>query len=295
MFEGFSRHRIDVGDGIEINAVSAGSGEPVLLLHGYPQNLALWSKIAPILARDFTVIAADLRGYGDSSKPRCAPDNANYSFRAMAADQIALMKALGHVRYHLVGHDRGGRTAHRLALDAPEAVHTLTVMDIVPTQTMFREIRHETAQAYWHWQFLAQPADFTDRMIGNDPDFFFETCLVGWGATGIADFDAEQLAEYRRCWRDPGMIHGSCSDYRAAATVDLKLDEADLGRRVECPALVSCGADGVVAANFDIEACWSTRLSGFTVENQPGGHFFLDQYPEETAAMLRRFLLSHPM
>lgn len=290
MFEGFERRRVDAGDGVSINLVTAGAGPPVLLLHGFPQSLAMWARVAPALAERYSVVCADLRGYGDSAKPRCAADNANYSFRAMAADQVAVMEALGHDRFHMVGHDRGARTGHRMALDHPDRVLSLTLMDIAPTWSLFREISHESAQAYWHWQFLAQPAAFTDRMIGLDPDFFYETCLVGWGKSALGDYDAGQLAEYRRCWRDPEMIHGSCADYRAAATVDLALDEADLGRRVECPALMLYGGDGVMARLYDLEALWAERLSDMRSAAMPGGHFFVDQHPRMVADRLLEFL-----
>ena len=215
----------------------------------------------------------DLRGYGDSTKPRCAPDKSNYAFRAMAEDQVGLMRALGFERFHVIGHDRGGRTAHRMALDHPQAVASLTVMDIVPTYAMFMDTNRKVAGAYWHWYFLSQPEPFPERLIGNDPDFFYETCLVGWGASKISDFDPEMLAAYRRAWRDAAMIHGSCSDYRAAASIDLEHDAADIDRKVACPTLVFHGASTTDAA-------------------LPGGHFFVDRLPDETARILIEFVES---
>ncbi|MDB6082177.1 MAG: alpha/beta hydrolase, partial [Gammaproteobacteria bacterium] len=223
MFDGFRRELVTV-DGIEIACAVGGSGPPVLMLHGFPQNLFMWARVAPALARHYSVVCADLRGYGNSAKPRCRADRSNYSFRVLASDQVGLMKHFGFDRFHVVGHDRGGRTGHRMALDQPDRVLTLTVMDIVPTYAMFMETNWKVASAYWHWYFLAQPEPFPERLIGHDPDFFFETCLVGWGATTLADFDPEMLEEYRRAWRDPAMIHGACSDYRAAASVDLAHD-----------------------------------------------------------------------
>ncbi|MBB2484574.1 alpha/beta hydrolase [Mitsuaria sp. WAJ17] len=288
-FCGFSTSRVTVGE-IDIACCVGGSGPPLLLLHGFPQTRAMWARIAPQLARHYTVVTADLRGYGDSSKPRRRPDNANYSFRAMANDQLGLMRRLGFERFHLVGHDRGGRTAHRMALDHPEAVRSLTVMDIVPTLAMFMDTRHQVAAAYWHWYFLQQPEPFPERLIGQDPDYFYETCLLGWGKAQLGDFDPAQLADYRRCWRDPGMIHGSCSDYRAAATVDLALDQVDAGRLVECPTLVFYGAGGVMNALFDIPAEWRKRCREVHTATLPGGHFFADHLPDETAAELLRFL-----
>jgi haloacetate dehalogenase len=253
LFSNFRRGRQRLDD-IEINYVTAGKGPPLLLLHGFPQSLAMWARVAPILAADFTIVCADLRGYGDSSKPKCAPDKSNYSFRAMAGDQVGLMQALGFDRFHVVGHDRGGRTAHRMALDHPDVVVSLAVLDIVPTHAMFTETNRHVAGAYWHWYFLSQPEPFPERLIASDPDFFYETCLVGWGATKLADFDAEVVAEYRRCWREPGMIHGSCSDYRAAASIDLEHDAADIDKKVACPTLAFWGGDGVMHKLFDIGA-----------------------------------------
>lgn len=288
MFDEFERRQIEAGE-VSINVVTGGSGPPLLLLHGYPQTLAMWAVIAPLLARDFTVVATDLRGYGDSGKPRCAPGNANYSFRAMAQDQVNVMRALGHHRFHVAGHDRGGRTAHRMALDYPQVVASLAVIDIVPTYAMFMDTNRHIAGGYWHWYFLSQPEPFPEHMISLDPDFFYETCLVGWGKTKIEDFDAAQIAEYRRCWRDPAMIHGSCSDYRAAATIDLVHDGADIDTKVRAPALVLWGGDGLMAKLFDMEAEWRKRLANMRTAMLPGGHFFPDQLPGETAELLGGF------
>jgi haloacetate dehalogenase len=289
MFDGFQRKLIPV-EGIDIACVVGGSGPPVLLLHGFPQTHAMWAHVAPLLASRFTVVCADLRGYGDSSKPRCLPDRSNYSFRAFAADQLGLMRQLGFGRFHVIGHDRGGRTAHRMALDHPNAVTTLTVMDIVPTYAMFFDTNRKVAGAYWHWYFLSQPEPFPERLIGNDPDFFYETCLVGWGATKISDFDPELMGEYRRCWRDPAMIHGSCSDYRAAATIDLDHDAADLDRKIACRTLVLFGSSSAMAQLFDIPAEWRKRCAHVTEASLPGGHFFVDHFPNETAQILHEFL-----
>jgi len=292
MFEGFTHGYADI-DGIGIDYVIGGSGPPVLLLHGFPQSKALWARVAPELACHYTIVCADLRGYGDSAKPKCLPDRSNYAFRAMAADQIGLMRRLGFQRFHMVGHDRGGRTGYRMALDHPGAVRALVVMDIVPTYTMFMETNRQLAASYWHWYFLSQPEPFPERMIGNDPDFFYETCLVGWGATGISDFDEEMLAEYRRAWRDPGMIHGSCSDYRAAASIDIEHDAADIGRKIACPTFVFYGSTGQMARLFDIPAEWRKRCANVTEASLPGGHFFVDQFPQRTAETLAGFLDGH--
>lgn len=266
----------------------AGDGPPVLLLHGFPQTRAMWRGIAPVLARRFTVIAADLRGYGDSSRPDGV---AAYSFRNMAADQTALMASLGFERFHLVGHDRGARTAHRLALDAPDAVASLTLMDIVPTHLLLADLTASVAKAYYHWFFMAQPAPFPETLIGHDPDYYYESCLLGWGGAALTDFDPQALAAYRQSWRRRETIAAMCNDYRAAIEVDFADDAADLNRRVTCPALVLHGGDGAMARAYDVPATWSDRLSDIRASAAlPGGHFFADLRPVETAAALRGFL-----
>lgn len=289
MLAGFERERVELGDAT-INCAISGHGQPLLMLHGFPQNLAMWAKVAPALRERFTVVCADLRGYGDSGKPRALPDGSNYSFRVMAEDQVGLMSSLGFDSFHVVGHDRGGRTAHRMALDWPDAVRSLCVLDIAPTYSMFMETNRHVAGAYWHWYFLSQPEPFPERLIEADPDFFYETCLVGWGAARLEDFDRELLDDYRRCWRDPAMIHGSCSDYRAATTVDLEHDTADLGKLVRCPTLALWGSEGVIQEWFDIPAAWGERCADLRSEALPGGHFFVDQFPDQTAQVLFSFL-----
>lgn len=289
MFENFERKQLELED-VTLNYVKAGEGPGLLMLHGFPQNLAMWARIAPALAQDYTVICADLRGYGDSSKPPARADSSNYSFRQMAQDNLALMRHEGFEQFHVIGHDRGGRTGHRLALDNENAVLSLAVLDIVPTHTMFTQTNHHVSKAYWHWYFLSQPAPFPEHMISQDPDFFYETCLVGWGASSIENFDPEQLADYRRCWRQKEMIHGSCSDYRAASTIDLALDEEDIARRVTCPALVLYGADGVMAKCFDLPATWEEKFTNMQAIAIEGGHFFIDISPDETLKNLKQFL-----
>ena len=193
------------------------------------------------------------------------------------------MNQLGHREFQVIGHDRGGRTGHRMALDHGDVVQSLAVMDIVPTYAMFMETNHLVSGAYWHWYFLSQPAPFPERLIANDPDFFYETCRVGWGATSIDDFEADMLADYRRCWRSREMIHGSCADYAAAATSDLELDTADLDRRVACPTLALFGSTGAMASCFDIPKEWRKRCTQLSADSLPGEHFFVDQFPKETA------------
>ena len=291
MFAGFDRKQIKVGD-VTINCVVGGAGPPVLLLHGFPQCLAMWAKVAPRLAAKFTVVCADLRGYGDSSKPKCLPDSSNYTFRVMAADQLGLMAALGFKRFHLVGHDRGGRTSYRLALDHPGVVETLAVLDIVPTYAMLRDIDRHTARLYWHWFFLTLPVPFPEHLIANDPDFFYEAMLGSWGGAALADFDGAQLAEYRRCWRSPEMIHGASSDYRAGATVDFDMDMADVaaGKTIPCPTLALWGAQGATANQFDVAAEWRKLCVDVHPRTIEGGHFFIDHKPDETARILLEWL-----
>jgi haloacetate dehalogenase len=285
LFEGFDRKLVDTGE-VSINCVVGGNGPAVLLLHGYPQCLAEWAKVAPILARDFTVVCADLRGYGDSSKPRATADFANYSFRAMAADQVRLMKKLGFKRFHVVGHDRGARTAHRLALDWTDEVLSLAVLDIVPTFDMYNNVTKKLAQTYWQWYFLPVKEPIPERLIGADPDFFYNSCLASVGGIGIEDFDPEMLNEYRRCWREPEAIHAWCSDYRAGASIDLEHDRADLSRKLDCPLLAMWGANGIMQSLFDIEAHWRARASDVQCVAVPGGHWFPEQSGKETAVAL---------
>ena len=286
MIPGFSHDTAQV-NGQSIAYSRGGDGPPVLLLHGFPQNRAMWHAIAPVLARDHTVIAADLRGYGESSKPL---GTEAYSFRNMGADQLALMAALGLERFHLVGHDRGARTAHRMALDALEAVRSLTLMDIAPTKLVLDALTAKVAHAYYHWFFLSQPGPFPETLIGHDPDFYFETCLGGWGDDDLDDFHPQALYAYRQCWRWSDTIAAMCNDYRAAIEIDQHHDSADLGRAVTCPALVLYGADGIVGREYDVAAVWADRLADLRTASLPGGHFFPDIHPEETALALRGFL-----
>jgi len=205
------------------------------------------------------------------------------------------MRHLGFARFHLVGHDRGARTAHRMALDAPEAVASLAVMDIVPTLLLLEQLSHPVARAYYHWFFLAQPAPFPETMIGHDPDAFFERCLTGWGGGGLSGFDQGRLAAYRAAWRRPGTIRAMCADYRDTLDHDLALDSADRDRRVACPALVLWGEDGAMARAFDMAETWADRLKDMRARALPGGHFFPDEHPDETAAALLDFLADLPL
>ena len=285
---GFAAAITDV-NGQQIAYAKGGNGPAVLLLHGFPQTHAMWCDVAPVLAEHFTVVAADLRGYGASAKPEGA---GAHSFRNMAADQHALMQHLGFEHFHLLGHDRGGRTAHRLALDHTDAVRSLTVMDIVPTHLLLDQLNRHVARAYYHWFFLAQPYPFPETMITHDPDAYFESCLLGWGSAKLSEFHPDALDAYRKAWRDPETIRGMCADYRDALSADFDHDAQDLARRLDCPACVMFGADGAMAKAYDVPATWADRLVNMQGIGIPGSHFFVDQYPTETADALLRFLRS---
>ncbi|QGX98653.1 alpha/beta hydrolase [Roseovarius faecimaris] len=285
MIPGFTDHII-APQGIDIAYSRAGSGPPLLLLHGFPQTRAMWAKVAPELARRHTVIIPDLRGYGQSGKPEGLH---NYSFRAMGGDLFALMRHLGHDRFAIAAHDRGARVAHRMALDAPQAITRLCLMDIVPTHTLLSDLHRDVAQAYYHWFFLAQPAPFPETLIGHDPDAYFQSCLLGWGGATLSDFDADQLAAYRTAWRDPETIRAMCDDYRAALAHDFNDDAADLGARIACPTLILYGGTGAMARAYDVPATWAPKCSEMQAAAIPGGHFFIDTAPADTTDALHRF------
>ena len=294
MFEGFASRTVDTG-GARIFLREAGEGPPVLLLHGYPQTHAMWHRVAPLLARTHRVVCADLRGYGDSAKPPDAPDHHTYAKRTMAQDQVEVMQALGHARFAVVGHDRGGRVAHRMCLDHPERVSRAAVLDMVPTRTLFAALTRPLALAYYHWLFLAQPAPLPERLIGADPIFYLRWTLAGWGAGGLDAYAPAALAEYERCFRDPATIHASCADYRAAASLDLEHDAADLARKIICPLLVLWGERGLMHRHFDVLATWRERASGPVAGMVlPCGHFLAEEAPAATAAALARFLSGQP-
>jgi haloacetate dehalogenase len=292
MFEGFTNASAVV-DGVRIHAIKGGSGPALLLLHGHPQTHAIWHKVAPALAKHFTVIAADLRGYGDSGKPQGSADHANYSKRRMALDQVELMRSLGFASFAVIGHDRGGRVATRMALDHPEAVTHLITLDVAPTLAMYEETSFEFARAYWHWFFLVRPAPFPETLIRAGPDLYLKQTM-GARSAGLAPFTAEAYAEYLRCLSDPATAHGICEDYRASITIDLEHDRADLaaGKRIVCPFLALWGAQGVVGQCFDPLAqwrSWSERVSG---EALPCGHYIAEEAPalllEHALSFLRR-------
>ena len=285
----FNRQVVDTGEA-QINLIKGGSGPPVLLLHGYPQTHVMWHKIAPRLAEDFTVVATDLRGYGDSSKPPGKTDHSNYSKRAVAQDQVNVMSELGYEDFYLVGHDRGARVAHRLTLDHPQRVKKLAVLDIAPTYAMYTTADQEFATAYYHWFFLIQPYPLPETLIGANPEFFLRTCLESWGKERAA-FTNEAVAEYIRCFSDPKTIHGSCEDYRASASIDLECDRSDLECKITCPVLALWGGRGIVGCKYDVLAQWRERaddVQGLAIDS---GHFLPEEAPTETYLALREFLL----
>ncbi|PKW27683.1 alpha/beta fold hydrolase [Phycicoccus duodecadis] len=280
---------LDVGDA-RIRVRRRGSGSPVLLLHGYPQTHRMWDEVAAALAERHEVITPDLRGYGDSSAPDGGPEHAGYSKRAMAADVVAVMAALGHERFAVAGHDRGGRVAHRLALDHPQALTRLAVLDIAPTLHMVENTDRQLAYGYYHWFFLAQPDGLPERLIGADPGWFLREKLRRWSAPGTV-FDEERLAEYVRCFSRPEVVHASCEDYRAALGVDLDHDRAsrDAGERVGCPLLVLWGEAGFVARSYDVVDVWRRYADDVRGRTVPGGHFCPEESPAEVTAALAGF------
>ena len=295
LFPNFERRRFQAS-GAEINYLRAGIGEPVLLLHGYPQTHACWHQMAPELARHYTVICADLRGYGDSSKPPGLPDHSNYSKRAMAQDMVELMTALGFERFHLVGHDRGGRVSHRLAADHPQRVHTLSVLDISPTLKMFERTDMAFARAYYHWFLMLQPSPLPEELLAGRVPFFI-LGRVGREEADLSKFSDEAVREYVRCFAEPDAIHASCEDYRAAGTIDLDHDRADraAGHKLQMPLLALWGRDGVVASMFDCLADWRELAVDVTGRALPCGHFIPEEAPDEALAQVESFLRRHPL
>ncbi|QKZ17298.1 alpha/beta fold hydrolase [Streptomyces chartreusis] len=285
MLAGFEKRRIDVGD-VTINLRTGGDGPPLLLLHGYPQTHVMWHRIAPALAEHFTLVLPDIRGFGDSSKPAGDDTHLAYSKRALAADQVKVMEALGFSRFRVVGHDRGARVTHRMCLDHADRVEQAAVLDIVPTSSVYAMTDQAMATAYFHWFFLIQPGGLPEHLIGADPDRWLDHLAFGRGGP----FDPEALAEYRRCFRDPATIHATCEEYRAAATVDLEHDAADADRKVDCPLLVLWGDRGFVGNTYDPVALWRKKAVDVRGEALPGGHFLAEEAPDETLKAVLSFL-----
>ncbi|BDT59412.1 hydrolase [Massilia varians] len=293
LFPGFRPFQAQTDDGITIAGVHGGAGAPLLLLHGHPQTRAIWHKVAPQLARHFTVVACDLRGYGDSSKPPGAPGHANYSKRVMAADMLASMRRLGFERFRVMAHDRGARVAHRLMAEHPQAVERAVLLDIAPTLAMYEGTTEAFARAYWHWFFLIQPAPLPERLIEADPGAYLRD-VMGRRSAGLAPFDARALAEYARCLALPGTAHGICEDYRAAAGIDLEHERAerDAGYRLDTPLLALWGAQGVVQRCFDPLLEWRKVASNVEGEALGCGHYIPEEAPETLLARALPFLLA---
>jgi haloacetate dehalogenase len=277
-------------EGVEIHFRVGGDGPPLVLLHGFPQSHAIWHRVAPALAEQFTLVMPDLRGYGDSARPESGPDHAGYSKRAMAADVAGLMQELGFDSFFVCGHDRGGRVAHRLALDWPMSVRQMVLLDISPTRTMYERTNMAFAQGYYHWFFLIQPAPLPEQLIGSDIRFYLRAKLSGTGSRGLDCFDPRALAEYERCFALPGAVHAMCEDYRASATIDLEHDRADAMQRIACPLHVLWGEHGLVHRVFTPVSDWQEKSAlPVTGHPVPSGHYIAEECPEILVHELRTF------
>jgi haloacetate dehalogenase len=286
----FRRERHSI-DNAAINYRIGGAGPPLLLLHGFPQSHVIWHRVAPSLAAHYTLVMPDLRGYGDSDKPQGGSDHAAYSKRALAADMARLMRSLGFNTCFACGHDRGGRVAHRLALDWPQMVRQLVLLDISPTRTMYERTTMDFARAYYHWFFLIQPAPLPEKMIGADTSFYLRTKMSGYGTARLDIFDPRALAEYERCFALPGAVHAMCEDYRASASIDLEHDRADAGQKIACPLHVLWGERGVVHRLFTPISDWQEKCElPVTGRPLPSGHYIAEEVPEELVAEFRAFL-----
>ena len=291
MLEGFESLRIE-RDGVTLNVRRAGQGAPLLLLHGHPQTHAMWHLVAPKLAERFEVVLMDLRGYGDSGRPAAGEQSANYARREMARDAVEVMRRLGHERFQVLAHDRGARVAHRLALDHPQAVERLLLLDIAPTLAMYRHTSEAFARAYWHWFFLIQPPPLPEALIDSDPRRYVRS-VMGARHAGLAAFAPEALAEYERCAAIAGTAESICADYRASAGIDLAHDQADqdAGKRVTQPLRVLWGEHGAVGRCFDVPALWRAAATDFSGRALPCGHYIAEEAPalllDETLAFFR--------
>lgn len=295
-FEGFEAgEHIVGGTTLHVRRGGRRGAAPLLLLHGYPQTHAMWHRVAQRLAPHFELVLPDLRGYGRSAQPPGEADHGNYSKRAMAADLVGLMRALGHERFFVAGHDRGGRVAHRLALDHPQAVRKLCVLDIVPTLTMYERTDQAFATAYHHWFFLIQPAPLPETLIGADPAWYLRHTLGGWGARGLAHVEPEALADYEAGFCTAAGVHAACEDYRAAASIDLEHDRASraAGQRVACDLHVLWGERGVIARLFRPIEDWQAACAGSVTGGAvAAGHFIPEELPEVTSDELARFFMA---
>ncbi|MFX1682330.1 alpha/beta hydrolase [Mitsuaria sp. CC2] len=286
------RLSVETEPGVRIHARVCGEGPPLLLIHGHPQTLVIWHRVLPELAARFTVVMPDLRGYGDSSKPKGDQDHGNYSKRRMAQDLIAVMGALGHARFRVLAHDRGARVAHRMAADHPTAVERLALLDIAPTLAMYEQTTEAFARAYWHWFFLIQPEPMPERLIEADPAAY-ALDVMGRRHAGLSAFDPRAFAEYQRALALPGTAHGMCEDYRAAAGVDLAHDRADrdVGAKLAMPLRVYWGAQGVVAKCFEPLKEWQRVAADVDGGPLPCGHYIPEEAPDELLAAVMPFLI----
>ncbi|GHA87687.1 alpha/beta fold hydrolase [Modicisalibacter luteus] len=291
MFDAFIQQNIDV-NGIRLNLRIGGSGPALLLLHGHPQTHVMWHKVADELAQHFTVVVADLRGYGDSDKPSASRHHEAYSKRVMAADMVSLMSALGHKQFSVLAHDRGARVAHRLGMDHSAAVERMILLDIAPTLAMYEQTNREFATAYWHWFFLIRPAPLPEMFIEMNPELYLRS-LMGARSAGMEPFTDTALNEYIRCLQLPGAAMAICEDYRASAGLDLEHDRADLeaGRKLTCPLLVMWGADGTVGRCFDPLQEWRKVAVNVSGKALPSGHYIAEEVParllDESLAFLK--------
>jgi len=285
--DSFSSLRVD-GDGVKIHLRHKGEGPPLLLIHGYPQTGYMWHKIADQLAASHHVIIPDIRGYGRSDKPATDAAHSPYAKRAMAKDMMAVMAHFGYAHFDVAGHDRGGRVAHRLARDYPDAVKRLAVLDIAPTAAMYAAADMDFGRAYYHWFFLIQPAPLPETLIGNNVEFFLRQKLAQWGRTNDAITEAA-FAEYLACFSKPETIHASCEDYRAAASIDLDHDRADADKKLAMPVLALWGERGFVGQTYDVITEWQKVAQDVRGHGVPGGHFLAEESPAETLAALSAF------
>lgn len=279
MFDNTFVSRRIATSGAEIFVRYGGRGAPLLLLHGFPQTHAMWHRVAPALAEHYFVVCADLRGYGDSSKPPDGENHVNYSKRAMALDQVEVMRHFGFQRFAVVGHDRGGRVAHRLALDHPQAVTRMSVLDIVPTYYLYKNVTKEFVDAYFHWFLYIRPAPFPENILNADIPGNF-------GRTAIAEVRPELI----RIYSNPAAVHGMCEDYRASAGIDMQHDEADLDRKITCPLHVLWASDGAMGRMYDVLKIWKDRGTQVTGMALTGGHNLHEGNPTGVLGQLLPFL-----
>ncbi|MBV9194570.1 MAG: alpha/beta hydrolase [Solirubrobacterales bacterium] len=294
MFEGFSERRLECERGT-IFARVGGTGPPLLLLHGYPENHLMWHAVAPVLGERFTVVAADLTGYGGSLRPQPSADHAAHGKRALALDQLQAMGSLGYERFAVAGHDRGGRVAYRLALDHPGRVSALAVLDIVPTADVWARADDRFPLIYWHWGFLAQPAPLPERLIAGDPGAYFEHMRALGLGREPGRYPEEVLAAYRAQLEDPATVEAMCEDYRAGASVDREYDEADRGRTIECPVLALWGKRGALEIFYgDVLAVWRAWARELHGRGVDASHFLVEDRPGEVARELAAFFAASP-